>query len=330
MTRAIFSISTIFLVINIFAQGQKDYAWHIKKADSLYQVKEYKSAARTYYKGFLTIEGKAFHGDRYNAACSYSLAEMNDSAFYHLNYMTVKSADYLYNSYTHIIKNDRDLDNIRKDDRWDSFVSRIDSIKAEIEKNLNMDLVNQLDPIYESDQEIRREYRELSEKYERDDPEMQTFFKRWRETDSINEVKVTAILDEHGWLGSDVIGGRGNSTLFLVIQHAPLETQEKYLPMMRQAVKDGNAFGSQLALLEDRIEIRNNRHQIYGSQMAKMKGNDQYVVMPLKDPMNVDKRRAEIGMSPLNDYTLRYGFEWNPEEYVKQLPELEAYFFKNE
>lgn len=31
-------------------------------------------------------------------------------------------------------------------------------------------------------------------------------------------------------------GGKGNSTLFLVIQRADQKTQEQYLPMMREAV----------------------------------------------------------------------------------------------
>jgi hypothetical protein len=45
----------------------------------------------------------------------------------------------------------------------------------------------------------------------------------------------------------------GNCALFFVIRHPDLKAQEKYLPMMRQAVKDGKANGSQLAMLEDTV-----------------------------------------------------------------------------
>jgi hypothetical protein len=41
--------------------------------------------------------------------------------------------------------------------------------------------------------------------------------------------------------------------LFLVIQHSDSTTQEKYLPLLKQAVKDNRAFGHDLALLEDRV-----------------------------------------------------------------------------
>ena len=81
----------------------------------------------------------------------------------------------------------------------------------------------------------------------------------WRlinEKDSINLIKIKKILDERGWLGADIIGGQGNSTLFLVIQHSDLETQLKYLPMMREAVKNGNANAISLAILEDRVALR--------------------------------------------------------------------------
>ncbi len=82
---------------------------------------------------------------------------------------------------------------------------------------------------------------------------MKAHWKIINEKDSINLIKIKKILDERGWLGADIIGNQGNSTLFLVIQHSDIETQEKYLPMMREAVKKGNANSSSLALLEDRV-----------------------------------------------------------------------------
>ncbi len=70
--------------------------------------------------------------------------------------------------------------------------------------------------------------------------------------DSKNLLIVKEIIDTKGWLGPDVIGEKGNTTLFLVIQHADPATQEKYLPVLRKAVQEGNAAPQDLALLEDR------------------------------------------------------------------------------
>jgi len=114
------------------------------------------------------------------------------------------------------------------------------------------------------------------------------------EKDSVNLIKVKKILDERGWLGPDVIGNQGNQTWFLVIQHAGIEAQEAYLPMMREAVKNGNARASSFALLEDRVALKKGGKQIYGSQIGRDQETGEYYILPLIDPDNVDSRRAEV------------------------------------
>ena len=154
--------------------------------------------------------------------------------------------------------------------------------------------------------------------------EMQTLFKKMHETDSINLIKVSMILDERGWMGADIVGQQGNQTLFLVIQHAGLEAQLKYLPMMRDAVKKGNANASSLALLEDRVALRQGKRQIYGSQVGRDDSTGEYYVLPLEDPDNVDKRRSEMGLGKLQYYISNWGIKWNVEDYKKKLPGIEA------
>jgi len=124
-------------------------------------------------------------------------------------------------------------------------------------------------------------------------------------------------------LGADVVGGQGNSTLFLVIQHADQATQEKYLPMMREAVKNGKAQGSSLALLEDRVALGQGNRQIYGSQIGRDPETQIYFISPLEDPDNVDKRRAEVGLQSLADYASRWQITWDVEQYKKDLPQIE-------
>lgn len=153
---------------------------------------------------------------------------------------------------------------------------------------------------------------------------MKAHWKIINEKDSINLIKVKKILDERGWLGADIIGNQGNSTLFLVIQHSDIETQEKYLPMMREAVSKGNARASSLALLEDRVALRKGGKQIYGSQVGRDQETGEYYVLPLVDPDNVDKRRAEVGLGTIQDYISNWGMTWDVEEYKKKLPEIEA------
>ena len=88
---------------------------------------------------------------------------------------------------------------------------------------------------------------------------------------------------------------------------------------MREAVKHKKAEPSQLALLEDRVALGEKRSQIYGSQIGEDSLGTSYV-LPLVDPDSVDKRRAEVGLGPLADYTKRWGIKWDVIEYKKQLP----------
>ena len=152
---------------------------------------------------------------------------------------------------------------------------------------------------------------------------MQDLWKITLQNDSINLLKVKKILDERGWVGKDKVGAQANSTLFLVIQHSDLETQKKYLPMMKEAVKNGNADSGSLALLIDRIEIREGRKQIYGSQIGINPNTKTEYVLPVIDPDNVDKRRTEVGLGSMSDYVKNWNLIWDVEKYKSDLRELE-------
>jgi hypothetical protein len=85
---------------------------------------------------------------------------------------------------------------------------------------------------------------------------------------------------------------------------------------MRKAVKDKKARPADLALLEDRILMRQNKKQIYGSQIVR-EGNGPWSVYPIADPKNVDFRRAEVGLGPIADYLSQMGLTWDVEEHLK-------------
>ncbi len=184
-------------------------------------------------------------------------------------------------------------------------------------------LADQLDSIYTEDQKYRRQIDEIVKVFGWESKEMKAQWKVIKEIDSVNLIKVKSILDRHGWLGADVVGDFGNSTLFLVIQHSDQTTQEKYLPMLREAVKVGNAQRSALALLEDRVALGQGRKQIYGSQIGRDLETKEYYVRPLEDPDTVDQRRSEVGLNTMSEYLHHWQLQWNAEEYKKDLNEIE-------
>jgi hypothetical protein len=303
-----------------FGQDREKYSELIKEAWNLYESKEYLNSGKKYAEAFAALNNRGAVTDRYNAACSWSLAKQTDSSFIQLFKIT-KNGN--YTNLAHITT-DRDLKKLHSDKRWKEVIMIVTENKEKAEKDLDKPMIAILDSIYKEDQSYRSQIGKIEKKYGRDSKEMKEHWKIINEKDSINLIKIEKILDERGWLGPDIIGRQGNSTLFLVIQHSDLETQIKYLPMMREAVKKRNANPSSLALLEDRVALRQGNRQIYGSQIGRDKETGEYFVSPLIDPENVDKRRAKVGLGTLADYVGHWDMTWNIEKHKEQTKKVEA------
>ena len=310
-----------FLCIAVFGFTQTpEYQLLVKKADSLYNAHQYKASGITYSEAFKINQWKGVPIDRYNAACSWAMADNLDSAFFQLNLIAVGAG---FSDYEHIIK-DYDLSSLRTDARWQPLLEIIKRNQEKEDAKLNKSLIIILDSIYKDDQLYRLKINEIEKNYGLESKEMKTLWATIGLKDSINLIKTKAILDKYGWLGKDIIGEKGNTTLFLIIQHADLTTQTKYLPMMREAVTHGNAAAANLALLEDRVAIRQGKKQIYGSQIARDPDTKEYYVSPLDDPDNVDTRRANVGLNTMAEYVQYWQMKWDPESYKKELPKIIA------
>lgn len=78
-----------------------------------------------------------------------------------------------------------------------------------------------------------------------------------------------------------------------------------------------------MALLEDRTALGRGEKQIYGGPIGFNPETEELYVLPLFDPDNVDKRRGEVGLEPLQEYMSYWDLTWDVEAYKKKLPELE-------
>ena len=314
-------ISLILFCLSITLNSQNtQYRVLVNTADSLYRARDFSNSAMTYSEAFKANGWKGTSNDRYNAACSWALAGVPDSAFFQLDRIATKSN---YTNLAHIT-NDADLHVLHSDKRWATLLAIIKDNKDKEEASLDKTLVAILDTVYMEDQKYRQQIDQIETRYGWQSKEMQDHWKMINEKDSVNQIKVSNILDKHGWLGPDVVGRQGSSALFLVVQHADLPVQEKYLPMMRDAVKNNKAQGSSLALLEDRVALRQGKRQIYGSQVGRDDESGKYYVLPLEDPDNVDQRRASVGLPPFADYVSNWQIQWDPAQYKKDLPAIEA------
>ena len=76
------------------------------------------------------------------------------------------------------------------------------------------------------------------------------------------------------YVGRQLVGKQFEATMWLVIQHAPLEMMEKYLSVFATAVNQKQLDQVPLKMLLDRIYWLKYNYQIFGSQGPQIKAAD--------------------------------------------------------
>ena len=295
-----------FGVLFGFAQPFSKYNQLINTADSLYKAKQFKASAIKYNIAFATKPRNVKYHHPYNAACSWALAGNADSAFY---YLDISAKKYGYSNLNHI-KADSDLRALYADARWVAVIDLVTKNKVKADARLNKPLIALLDSIYEADQGTRLQIDSVERTYGMQSQERRDLFARMAKSDSSNLIIVLKVLRRYGWLGTDVIGEKGNKTIWLVVQHADLKTQKKYLPELRKSVEKGLSVPYYMALTEDRIAMGEGKRQIYGSQYTTDMITGKNSLYPIADEAHVEERRKAMGMIPLAEEAKSMGIDY--------------------
>lgn len=150
--------------------------------------------------------------------------------------------------------------------------------------NYDLALKETLENIFERDQYDRLLWSQAVKNNPGDAERNEQLAQRALMTDSLNLVLVDEILSQHGFPRKEQVGDFANQAAWLVFQHADLEYQKRFLPQLEAAVSRGDIAPVFLALLRDRIDVREGRPQRYGTQIDG-KGN----IAPLLDASRVNQ-----------------------------------------
>lgn len=125
--------------------------------------------------------------------------------------------------------------------------------------------------------------------------------RRVQEEDEANTKWLQEVIDKHGWPTHSLVGKSGANAAWLLVQHADKNPkfQRVCLDLMKKLPKE-EISQKNLAYLTDRVLLAEGRKQIYGTQFTTVDGK--LVPRPLEDEANVDQRRAEVGLSSLEEY----------------------------
>lgn len=114
-----------------------------------------------------------------------------------------------------------------------------------------------------------------------------------------------AIVVKHGYPSFKQVGEASSNNFWLLVQHADAYPafQRQVLQLMLPQVQSHNANPRNYAYLFDRIAENAGQLQEYGTQVTyKGPGIGKAEPRSLRDPANVNKRRAAIGMETLEQY----------------------------
>lgn len=259
--------------------SQYDYWRMIFHADSLFDTRLYDEARQVY--------DLAFSDDRYILPSQLSTTANKMTAIGD----TQAALTYL----RHRLAMEKDF---YEDALTSPYTELRDTFKTRSRQwQYNLELKKTLEGIFERDQYYRLLWSQAVKNNPDDAERNERLARQALMTDSLNLVRVGEILLQYGFPRKEQVGDFGNQAVWLVFQHADLDYQKRFLPQLEVAVSHGDIAPVFLALLRDRIDVREGRPQRYGTQIDA-KGN----LAPLLDASHVNQWRQEVGLPAIEQF----------------------------
>jgi hypothetical protein len=125
---------------------------------------------------------------------------------------------------------------------------------------------------------------------------------RMEEVHRRNAAALLEIIERHGWPVRSLVGEQAGRAAWIILQHAigDPSLQRRGLGWLQEASARGEVAPIEVAMLEDRIRCYEGRPQRYGTQFD-WDASGQLSPYPVEDPEGVDRRRASIGLGPLDE-----------------------------
>lgn len=115
-----------------------------------------------------------------------------------------------------------------------------------------------------------------------------------------NTKRMQEIVNEIGWPTISKVGKKASNCAWLLVQHADLNVpfQKRCLRLLKRA-GGREVSRANIAYLEDRVRVNENRKQLYGTQYYMNKQKTAYIPRPIENPGTVESRRKRAGFGPL-------------------------------
>lgn len=219
----------------------------------------------------------------------YAMLEQTDSAFYYLNFIIDQEKE---NFPVSGLDHYKEFEKLKPHTEWGKIVEKCQQFNDVYIAKLNI-------PLRDSLLEMRRIDNSYQEKFDsvlstKDSVAIQAFKKEWKATVTKNDLTLSKIIDTYEWPTAELVGNDASDATFFLAQHSlDLDLQKKALVLFKQIEGDNINQLTLIAYLEDRVLINSGQKQLYGTQFKNGK------LHPVDDPDNLNKRRAQIGLEPI-------------------------------
>lgn len=117
-----------------------------------------------------------------------------------------------------------------------------------------------------------------------------------------NTIALKKIIAQYGWPTIPMVGVEASMDAWLIAQHADHDRifQKECLVLLKK-LPAGHISPSNIAYLEDRMLVSQQKPQLYGTQFDRI--GPEMKPLPIRDKRHVDERRRLLGLSTLAEYT---------------------------
>ncbi len=230
-------------------------------------------------------------------ALMYGLLGAEDSMFYYLNHALDvcdknPSNEECAENYDPNILGFYHLRNYNKSAAWKKFEGRVTNHYKNTYNPMNLPLAISILKAGGADQSTRM-YRLMMQ--------TESATNIIRETDSLNLLFIKKTIAQQGFPGISQVGTPASDAAFLLAQHADddVEFQKTVLKQMEKLLVTKDVTPSNYAYLYDRIMVKEQGKQYYGTQFRRVKDKE---LFPIVDAANVNERRRALGMGTVEEY----------------------------
>jgi hypothetical protein len=157
--------------------------------------------------------------------------------------------------------------------------------------------------------------------------DMKQYFSNLKEQtrlDSVNVIKIKALVARYGWLGVTDIGVRSTG-LTLVLQHINNTDREYFLPILLNAYRTKKLPSTGMLGFVDRYLVNKHEQQLFGTDFCLINGlNADGVddIFPIYNPAAIEERwKKYSGFSTYANFIKStYKFTWDADEHLKYVP----------